>query len=312
MERELVRWLCERLPQTDRVIVGPGDDAAVLRTEPGRELVVSTDMLMDGVDFLLPECEVPLAGRKALAVNLSDLAAMGAKPLAAFISIAIPQSARMELVQSLYEGMQPLADKYGVALAGGDTNVWSGPLCINVTVLGEVAAGRALLRSGAVPGDDLLVTGTLGGSILGRHFTFEPRIAEALHLAEHYVVHAAMDISDGLSLDLSRLATASGCGVRLDLAAIPIDPAAHELAQTHPNGSTPLDHALGDGEDFELLLALPPDEAERLLREQPLAVPVTRIGRFISQPGLFAGHADGVAIPLVPRGYEHGRSRSNT
>jgi thiamine-monophosphate kinase len=306
MERELVQWLRERLPQNDHVVVGPGDDAAVLRPTPGMETVVTTDMLMDGVDFILAECGPGWAGRKALAVNLSDLAAMGARPVAAFVSLALPRSASLALAQALYEGIISAAERFNMAIAGGDTNSWDGPLCINVTAVGEVPSGKALLRSGARPGDALVVTGRLGGSILGHHFHFNPRIKVALKLASQYTIHAAMDISDGLSLDVWRMAQESRCGVVLDLAKIPVSEAAVELSQQRADGQTPLDHALSDGEDFELLLALSPDEAERLLKDQPIGVPLTIIGRFIETPGLFAIDETGIERPLIPRGYEHG------
>ena len=305
MELELVRWLRDRLPQNQFVIVGPGDDAAVLRPTPGMETVVSTDMLMDGVDFELETCSLVLAGRKSLAVNLSDLAAMAAKPIAAFISLALPKQTGLVMAQALYEGMIPLAQRYNVALAGGDTNSWNGPLCISVTVLGEVAGDGALLRSGTLPGDDLLVTGSFGGSILGRHFEFEPRVREAVQLAADYEIHAAIDISDGLALDVSRLGQESRCGVVINFAAVPVSAAAHELSSQLANGLTPLDHALGDGEDFELALAVPPEEANRLLRDQPLEVPLTRIGRFVSRLGLFGRDHSGKEHILAPRGWEH-------
>src|SRR5690606_13447043 len=146
----------------------------------------------------------------------------------------------------LYRGMIPLAEQYGVAIAGGDTNSWDGPLAITVTAFGRVTERGPLTRSGARPGDLLLVTGALGGSILGRHLRVEPRVREALLLNERYELTAGMDISDGLALDASRLAAASRCGVALRLDSIPISGDAVELAER--DGKTPLAHALGDGE----------------------------------------------------------------
>ena len=311
MERELVDWLSKRIPQhrtvsVGLVAVGLGDDAAVLRPTPGCETVVTTDMLMDGVDFVMSEVEPQEIGRKALAVNLSDLAAMAARPVAAFVSLALPRTLPLGFVQQMYEGMLQLAARFDVALAGGDTNTWPGPLAISVTAIGEVDAGKAWLRSGAKPGDALLVTGTLGGNILGRHLHFEPRVAEAIAIAKQYEVHAAMDISDGLSLDLARMAHASGCGAEIDLASVPIALAAHDLSRQRDDGVSPLEHALSDGEDFELLLAMSPVEAARLLRDRPLGVWLTQIGRFVETLGLFAVDHHGHRAPLVPRGYEHG------
>lgn len=303
MEQQLIRWLRERLPQNDSVVLGPGDDGAVLRSSPGIETVVTTDMLMEGVDFVLAECDPRLVGRKALAVNLSDLAAMAARPTAAFVSLALPRRQGLELAQGLYEGLIPLAQQYQMAVAGGDTNSWDGPLCMSITAIGEVEAGKALLRRGAQPGDDLLVTGSFGGSILGRHLRFEPRVNEALVLVRSYTIHAAIDVSDGLSLDVYRVCQESGCGAVLELASLPISPAAHELSRQ--DGISPLDHALGDGEDFELVLAIPAAEASRLLGDQPLGVPLTRVGRFVEGQGLFGKDSSGQQHPLAVRGYEH-------
>ena len=177
---------------------------------------------------------------------------MGARPVGAVIAVALPRSGGRKLGVELLEGILPLAERYQIAIAGGDTNSWDGPLVISTTANAETTAHGPMLRSGARPGDRFLVTGFFGGSILGKHFDFEPRVDEALMLAERYGLHAAMDVSDGLSLDLSRMATESGCGAIVDLDKVPIADAAHELSRDEPDGRTPLDHALSDGEDFEL------------------------------------------------------------
>jgi thiamine-monophosphate kinase len=262
-------------------------------------------MLTDGVDFRLAEADPRRIGRKALAVNLSDIAAMAGRPTAAFVAVALPREGAARLARELCEGMLPLAERYGVTLAGGDTNTWDGPLVISVTLMGQATWNGPVLRSGAKPGDKILVTGHFGGSILGHHFDFDPRVREAIHLHQWYPLHAAMDVSDGLSLDLSRMTTESGCGALVDLKSIPIAPAADELAAQLNDGSTPLDHALSDGEDFELLLAVPPQDAETMLADQPLDVPITCIGEFVSDPGLWALAESGQRRPLTPRGYEH-------
>lgn len=305
MERDLVRWICNRLPANRRLLVGPGDDAAILRLTADANLVATTDMLMDGVDFELDRHEPERIGRKALAVNLSDLAAMAAIPAGALVSVALPRAGGEQLAKRLLEGILPLAAEFDCPLAGGDTNSWDGPLVISITALGEVPPERRWRRSGARPGDAILVTGRFGGSILARQFDFQPRVAEALWLAENATIHAAIDISDGLSLDLSRVCEASGCGAVLNLDRIPIADAAFELSKQRDNATTPLDHALSDGEDFELILAVPSDEAVELVARQPLDVPLTQIGYFLAEPGLFVIAADGTRQPLVPRGYEH-------
>ncbi|MBQ1456727.1 MAG: thiamine-phosphate kinase [Thermoguttaceae bacterium] len=264
------------------LLVGPGDDAALL--EPNREsVVVTTDLLSDEVDFLADQTAPELIGRKAIAVNLSDLAAMGARPAAVVVSVLLPRGRHGGIAaEKMVEGMLPILRAYRTALAGGDTNSWPGKLAVSVTAFGHVPAKKAFLRRGARPGDRILVTGALGGSIHRRQFTFCPRVPEALFLREKGVVRAAMDISDGLLLDLSRLANASGVGFRLDLERIPI----HSDVDLFPPADkcSPLDHALGDGEDFELILAVSPDDAARLLAEQPLA-PKKKSGRSAAKRG---------------------------
>jgi thiamine-monophosphate kinase len=209
------------------------------------------------------------------------------------------------MATALYDGLLPLAERYHLAIAGGDTNSWDGPLVVSVTLLGKVTEHGPLTRAGARPGDRIIVTGALGGSILGRHLDFEPRVREALLLADRYELHAGMDLSDGLALDLARLAAESGCGAAVDLGRIPISGDARQLASRLNDGSTPLDHALSDGEDFELLLAVPPDEAERMLAEQPLDIPLTSVGEFIAEAGLWQYEAGRPRRPLEPRGYQH-------
>jgi thiamine-monophosphate kinase len=305
MERDLVRWLCHRLPAHRRLLVGPGDDAAIVRMSADANLVATTDMLMDGTDFELHRDKPERVGRKALAVNLSDLAAMAAAPVAALVSLALPRQGGESLARQFYEGLLPLAAQFDCPIAGGDTNSWDGPMAISVTALGEVPPERRWRRSGARPGDAILVTGEFGGSLCGRHFDFTPRMREALWLAENVTIHAAIDVSDGLSLDLSRLCEASDCGAVLDLKSIPIAAAAAELARQRNDGSTALDHALSDGEDFELILAVPQEPADELLRDQPLDVPLRQIGTFAAEPGLFSVDENGNRNALTPRGYEH-------
>jgi thiamine-monophosphate kinase len=303
MESDFIAWLRDRLPAHRRLTVGPGDDAALVSLDGGSELLVSIDVLTDGVDFRLAEVDPRRIGRKALAVNLSDMAAMAGRPLAIVVGVALPRSGALRLARQLTEGMIPLAEEYDLAFAGGDTNTWDGPLVISITILGEPSPRRPLRRGGAQPGDWIVVTGSFGGSILGHQFDFQPRVKEALALHARYQLHAGIDVSDGLSLDLSRLATESGCGAAVRLDAVPIAAAARELSRLDER--TPLEHALSDGEDFELVLAVPPDSARRMLADQPLAVPLSVIGEFVAAPGLWQLDAAGCKTPLPPRGFEH-------
>jgi len=266
-EFDYIAWLRARMPANARVLRGPGDDCAVLApiTKP---VLVTTDMLMDGTDFVVAEVGPRRAGRKAMAANLSDIAAMAGSPVVAVAAVALPREGGMAFAEDLYLGLRDVADEFGVPIVGGDTNSWNGPLVIAITVLGEVASSSAVTRAGARAGDWLFVTGPLGGSILGWHLDFTPRIREALALHAAVELHAMCDISDGLAADLQHILDESRSGAVLDADAIPISPAARELSGS--TGKPPLLHALGDGEDYELLFAVAPADGERLLRDPPV------------------------------------------
>lgn len=307
-ESEFVAALVAALPADLRLEVPAGDDAAVLRPPAGRRTVVTVDMLMEGVDFVLgAECSPEAVGHKALAVNLSDLAAMGARPEAAVVAVALPRHGGEPLGRGIQAGIASLAATYNLALAGGDTNTWSGPLVISITAIGSVAPGRAWRRDMARPGDLLVASGGFGGSILGRHLAVEPRCREAAWIAESFLVHAAIDVSDGLSLDLGRMMAASRTAGVVDLDAVPIHPDAVRLAAR--DGREPLEHALEDGEDFEIVLAMPAADARRLVLESarhPPGTQFTIIGEVVAGAGLMARSAGGPLCPLIPRGYLHG------
>ncbi len=300
----MIAHLRRRLPPHPRLKLGPGDDAAVLDLADSAECVLTVDMLTDGVDFELDKVDPRRVGRKALAVNLSDLAAMAAQPLAGVVALVLPRQGGMELAVELYEGMLPLAEEFDLAIAGGDTNSWEGRLAISVSLIGRVTGRGPLRRSGARCGDRIVVTGSFGGSILGHHLDFQPRVREALALAAEYELHAGIDTSDGLSIDLARVCRESGRGAVIRAEAVPVSAAAARLARHLGDGSAPLDHALADGEDFELILAVPPGEARRMTSRQPLAVPLVEIGRFVAEEGLWLERG-GRRERLVPQGYVH-------
>ncbi|UUO09064.1 thiamine-phosphate kinase [Blastopirellula sp. J2-11] len=305
MEPEFIQRLRKSLDTHDRLRIGLGDDAAILDWRDRDDLVVTTDLISDEIDFRLAEVDPRRVGRKALAVNLSDLAAMGAEPLAVVVSLLLPRTpprgTMLELAIQLYDGMLPLVEQFNCILAGGDTNSWSGPLAINVTAFGSCGDQAPLLRRGAAPGDVILVTGELGGSILGRHFDFTPRIHEARQLTRLGLAQVGMDISDGLLLDLSRLLKESEVAGVVDLTSIPISNAAHRLSAT--SGKTPLEHALADGEDFELLLTASPENAQQIVADGLLGTPVTAIGKIVAGAGMWADHVSGKK--LEPQGYLH-------
>lgn len=309
MELDFIAWLREQLPEHPNLRLGPGDDAAILRWAGQGDCVVTTDLLTDGIHFQLDQAGAARVGRKAMAVNLSDLAAMAARPHSAVISLLLPRAGARQLAVQLYDGMLPLARRFDLAIAGGDTNCWDGPLAINVAAIGEVTDDGPLLRSGATPGDSIIVTGHFGGSILRHHYDFQPRVSEALLLNHQFKINAGIDVSDGLSLDLSRVCQESGCGAVIQLERIPISPDAETLASNEaekPGNHAALFHALADGEDFELVMAVPPGEDERLLAEQPLSVPLTRIGHFIAGSGLWQQTDGRERQPLAVSGFQHG------
>lgn len=310
MELSFIAWMRQRLRELPQVSVGIGDDTAVLAPSPHSQLATA-DALCDGTHFELAECGPRAVGRKLLGVNLSDIAAMGGRPTAALSTLCLPragvvlsdgrQLSPYQIAAELTEGLLEIASQYNVAIAGGDTNVWNGPLSVSLTLLGEVPDGEPWLRSGGVVGDRLVVTGQLGGSILHKHLNVEPRLELARQLRAIVPVRAATDISDGLSIDTMQLAVASGCGALLDLERVPVSADAQQASAS--SGRSPLEHALEDGEDFELLLAVPPEVVAEL-PEQIEGVPLTVVGELISRTGLWIKR-ENRWHQLPPRGYSH-------
>src|SRR4051812_19977911 len=275
-----IDWLRRRTPADPRVLLGPGDDAAAVAFTLGAGCLVTTDMLLEGSCFRLVEAGPRRVGRKAMAVNLSDIAAMAGRPVAAVVSVGLPRTGGRALAEELYLGLREVADAFDTAIVGGDTNSWNGSLVINVTLLGEAVPPGPVRRGGARPGDVLMTTGAFGGSILGKHLDFTPRVREALALHAAAELHAMIDVSDGLAADVSHLCEESRCGAVLRAEAVPIADAAARMN----DGRSPLDHALGDGEDFELVFAVSPADARRLLAVQPVpGVTLAAIGEVVDQ-----------------------------
>jgi thiamine-monophosphate kinase len=299
-EFDYIEWVRRQTLHNPRILIGPGDDTAALDWPGGNPLLLTTDMLLDGSCFRLAEAGPRRVGHKAMAVNLSDIAAMAGKPVAAVVSVGLPRQGGMAIAQELYHGLRELADAFDTALVGGDTNSWDGPLVISVTVLGEATGRGAVRRSSARPGDWLMVTGPLGGSILGKHLDFTPRVREALALHSAVPLHAMIDISDGLAADVNHLCEESRCGAVLHAERIPITAEARSMN----DGRSPLEHALGDGEDFELAFAVAPEDGRRLVETQPVpSVTLEHIGEFV-ESGLWL-EENGVRQVLQPKGYVH-------
>jgi len=298
-EFSLIDWIKARRRPPGGAVVGIGDDCAVLSTFLGEPLV-TVDMLMDGVHFRLDEAGPAAVGRKAMGVNLSDIAAMAGVPTSAVVAVALPRRDADAIARGLVEGLDAMAGAFGVEVVGGDTNAWDGPLVIAITVLGHATARGPVLRSGARPGDAILVTGPLGGSLAGRHLRPAPRIREALLIHERVPIHAMIDLSDGLSSDLGHILDAGGgLGAILDADAIPVHP------DVTADGRSAIDHALDDGEDFELCLCLDPSDATALLDSPPAGVWLHRVGTVDGGPGLRLRDGGGRVVPRAAGGFDH-------
>ena len=287
-ELDLIRRITRQLPTRRDVVVGTGDDCAVVRIHGSKDdLVYTTDAVIEGVHFL-PDTDAEQVGHKAVGRVLSDIAAMGASPLHVLINLVAPASCPVQRIERIYRGAARLARRFGSAIVGGDT-AKGRTLELHVFGVGSVPRGRALLRSGAKPGDAIFVTGKLGGSLSGRHLSFVPRLKEGTWLREGRWANAMIDLSDGLATDLQHVLNASGVGAELIEAAIP-----------RSRGST-LHEALTDGEDFELLFTVPARKAQAFERawKKAFRLPATRIGHILRDRGL---------RPLLQQqGFEHFR-----
>lgn len=306
-EFDLIARLVPLLPVNPTVIVGAGDDCAVLDAgNPDRWQLFKTDAVVEGIHF---ESATPpeQIGHKALARCLSDVAAMGGRAESALVTLALPREFQGERIEAIYRGMRLLAERHGVAVVGGETTTNPERMLISVALLGSVPRGQAILRSGARVGDALFVTGELGGSLAGRHLAFEPRLAEAQWLAERFAVHAMIDLSDGLAGDLRHLLRASGAGAELLASAVPISREARQRTASESAKKTPLLAALTDGEDFELLFTVAAADAVRLLDAWKAQFPGVRlscIGKIVAGSGVRLRDKDGVR-ELEAHGYAH-------
>ena len=302
-EFDLIEWIRGRTQGSPNVPVGIGDDCAALRIPDGRIALVTTDMLIAGVHFKPDEVEARQVGHKAAARSLSDIAAMAGDALALVVALAAPKKISGDYLQELFLGMEALADRLGVQIIGGDVATGELPLTLTVTGIGAGDESCLALRSGARVGDKVLVTGELGGSLLGRHLTFTPRLDEAKWLRDAVSLNGMIDISDGLAADAGHVARESNVAVELSAEAIPISPDAMTMA-AH-SGRTALDHALHDGEDYELLFTTNADEAAKLAQRPDLPLPVTCIGEVLDGSGLWIREQGGEPRPLEPRGWTH-------
>lgn len=288
-EFDFLKWVQAQQKPSDLVPLPAGDDLAVLKWPGDDLLLVGVDQVMDGVHFDSARHSPRQIGRKVMNRNLSDCAAMACLPAAAVATVALPKGSGMDYARELYQGLREAADAFDCAIVGGDTGSWDGKLVVTVSILGRSAGIAPVTRKGARPGEGIYVTGPLGGSLLGRHIDFVPRIHLARQLARPGHITAMIDISDGLSRDLGHICRQSGVGAILEAPAIPIHPDALELGKC--DGRTPLDHALHDGEDHELLFTS---------AEPPPPQLAMRIGQITAEPKILLDGEE-----LKPRGWEH-------
>ena len=317
-ERALIQRITARLAGPDWVIVGPGDDAAVVEPQRGTLDVLTTDVQVEGVHFD-PRFMPPEAiGHRALAVNLSDLAAMGARPRAALLSLVLPGALEIAVVDGVLDGMLRVAGAHRVAIIGGNVSRSPGPLMIDVTAIGSVGRRRVLTRRGARPGDIVYVTGSVGDGAVGleslragaavdaceRRFLFpEARVRAGMLLARNRAATACMDLSDGLADGVRQVAEASNVGITLDADTLPVTDDVRRWHETHDR--RPLEAAVAGGDDYELLFTVRPAHQGRLRSVQRLfgGLPVTRIGQVTKERALVVRYADGPRE--LPPGFEH-------
>lgn len=306
-EFELIARLTATLPSNSSVVVGAGDDCAVLNIGMAdRDLLFKTDAVVEGIHFT-PDAAPEKVGHKALARCLSDIAAMGGIPGSAVITVGLPPSRDPDWIEQVYEGLRKLASVHEVAIVGGETTTSPERAFLSVALIGFTEKGRAVLRSGAQTGDALFVTGELGGSLAGRHLEFEPRLKEAQWLCQHYEVHAMIDLSDGLAGDLRHVLHASSVGAELLSNAIPISREARLAAKAAHGAKPALSAALTDGEDFELLFTVAARDAVPLLDQWKTTFPKVRlgcIGKITAEPGIHLRDKTGVR-PLTAHGFDH-------
>jgi thiamine-monophosphate kinase len=306
-EFELIGRLTRSLATNQAVTVGAGDDCAVLDVGLGdRLLLFKTDAIVEGIHFV-SETPPEKIGHKALARCLSDVAAMAGSPMAALVTIALQQDYDPKRVEAIYSGLNALARKHQVAIVGGETTTNPERMLLSVALLGSVARGKALLRSGAEVGDAILVTGELGGALAGKHLDFHPRLEQAQWLAQHFSIHAMIDLSDGLAGDLRHVLKASRVGAELLATAIPVSAEARRAAKVSAAAKPPLLGALTDGEDFELLFTVASRDTVPLLDEWKKKFPDLRlscIGKITAREGLTIKDRQGVR-PLAEHGYVH-------
>jgi thiamine-monophosphate kinase len=306
-EFELIARLTQALPTNETVVAGAGDDCAVLDLGvPEKLILFKTDAVVEGIHFT-KETPPEKIGHKALARCLSDIAAMAGTPTAALVTIALPKKFDAEFIGKIYDGLNALAEKHGVAIVGGETTTNPERILISIALIGTIPRGRQILRSGAKVGDAIFVTGELGGSLAEKHLEFEPRLDEARWLAEHFHLHALMDLSDGLGGDLRHILNASRAGAEILKSAVPVSRAAKLAARGNSSAKPAFVAALTDGEDFELLFTVASKDAVKLLDGWKKKFPKAKlscIGKIVAGEGILIRDKNG-SHKFNAHGYVH-------
>ncbi|MCP5002800.1 MAG: thiamine-monophosphate kinase [Planctomycetes bacterium] len=302
-EFSFINWIKKQQKRDKNIPIDIGDDCASIKINDDDLFLITSDMLIEGTHFELKNTSAVQVGRKSIACSISDIAAMGCTARYAVVSLCFRQDTNTRFAKELFLGMKAIADAFDIKIIGGDV-VSNRNLCaINVTMLGENSGLRPVTRADSRVGDALLVTGTLGGSIMGKHLTFTPRLKEGLILNREFKINAMIDISDGLAADLNQILVASGTGAELYEDKIPVSSEAQRLSRK--TGRSALDHALYDGEDYELLFTLSEVEANKLLESNFFSTRLSRIGRIKNNRGLDLHHSSGEVKKINPTGYEH-------
>ena len=295
-EISLIKRLSKNFRLDNTVVKGPGDDTAVIKWTKDRYLLYTCDMTIEGVHFDLRKATPFQAGWKALGRNISDIGAMGGVPKYAVVSLAIAGEQRLSVADGICRGLKSIADRFGVNIVGGDM-AESKKIVIDVSLIGEVERKKLTLRSGAKVGDVILVTGSLGRSIKGKHLNFIPRVNEAREILKKFKINSMIDISDGLALDLKRVLEASGTGAVIYENTIPLS-----------KNAASVNNALYDGEDYELLFTMNVKEARRFFRTtfDKMKTPVTLIGEIAARNrGYKMIRKSGKEENLKVKGYLH-------